>query len=244
MAGNLPAATLALVTGDTLEGVWNSLKGSLAAGDSLADFEESMALLTREFGYDPDSQLLPLLNEEWTLAVLPAGEGLVNELTGAPLGLVLLAGSDDAAALAAAVDELSGSLEGQRLPLETVDLNGTQATFVDLESLVGAPLPLYGADGDRLFLATDADNLTLALDGQEPLSDDKNYQQALAMLPEDFEIGAFADMSGLTSLFGDQPNAAAGSGSMALLSPVQSLVSGSGPATGGVRPGVVFVIVE
>jgi hypothetical protein len=244
MAGNLPATTLALVTGNTLEGVWNSLKGSLAAGDSLADFEESMALLTREFGYDPDSQLLPLLNEEWTLAVLPAGEGLVNELTGAPLGLVLLAGSDDATALAAAVHELSGSLEGQRLPLETVDVNGTPATFVALESLIGAPLPLYGLDGDRFFLATDVDSLALVVDGQEPLAEDENYQQALALLPETFEIGAYTDMSGLLSLIGGQSNDAAGSRSMALLSPVQSMVSGSGPASGGVHPGVLFLIIE
>jgi hypothetical protein len=248
MAALFPAATLVFVSGDTLDGVWTSLKGSLAAAGTLGDFEESMALLSREFGYDPDQQLFPVLDGEWTLAVLPAGEGLVNELTGWPLGLVLLAGSEDVGALAATVDDLNQSLEGQRLPLATADVGGAQATFIDLESLIGAPLPLYGIEEDYLFLGTDAQILAEVLDGQGVLSESEDYQAAVKLLPEGYKPGAYVDLAGLLAQMADGANGEDYDPSMALstalLDPVRHVVAGSGPAAGGVRPGVVFIIIE
>lgn len=244
-ASLLPAEALAFVAGDSLDGAWGALKASLEAGDSLADFEESMALLSREFGYDPDRQLLPLLDGVWTLALLPADEGLLLELTGRPLGAVLLANGSDAAGISAAVDDLNVALEGQRLPLATADIGGVTATTIDLASLIGAPLPLYGVAGEQLFLGTDGHVLAQVLTGeaspgQGALDDDAAYQAAAAQLPEGYQVGAFADGSVLPALLSD----GADGPTTRLMQPLLGIIAGTGPAVGGVRPGVVILVVE
>jgi hypothetical protein len=240
MVGRMPAGTLAVLGGQSLDSSWQSLKEALAAGGRLADFEESMALLRREFGYDPDQALLPLLDGDWALALLPADEGLVLELTGRPLGVVLLARSQDAAGLAKTVDDLSQSLADQRLPLATVDVAGVTATTVDLAALIGAPLPFYGVDDDVLFLGSDAQILAQALADEGPLADDPAYRAAAALLPDDHRLLAYVDGAGLLAqLDGDQDAAWT-----RLLAPVSQVVAGAGPADEGIRPGLAFIVVE
>ncbi len=244
MVAGLPADTLALLAGGSLDDGWQSLKGSLAAGGNLADFEESMALLGREFGYDPDQRLLPLLDGEWALVLLPAGEGLLLELADRPLGLVLLAGSQDRAALADSLAGLSQGLSDQRLPLATVDVAGTTATTVDLASLIGAPLPYYGQAEDVFFLGTDAQILGQALAADEPLAGDPGFQAALELLPADQQLTAYVDAARLGPLaFGgadDGDEVLVGR----LLAPVQQVIAASGPAADGVRPGVVYLLIQ
>ncbi|MGD8585377.1 MAG: DUF3352 domain-containing protein [Chloroflexota bacterium] len=240
LAGRVPAEALAVFGGDSLDGSWQSLKASLAVGGGLGDFEESMALLRREFGYDPDQALLPLLDGEWVAALLPAGEGLVLELTGRPLGVVLLASSQDPDGLAAAVDDLSQGLADQRLPLATVEVGGVSATTVDLASLIGAPLPLYGVDESFLFLGTDAQLLAQTLSGDGRLVDDPAYQAAGALLPDDTTLSAYVDVAGLLArLDGGESEPLA-----RLLTPVQRIVAGGRPAGDGLRQGVSFIVVE
>ncbi|MGD2077740.1 MAG: DUF3352 domain-containing protein [Chloroflexota bacterium] len=240
MAGLFPDSTLAFVSGDSLAAAWQSMKASLAAGGSAADFDESIALLDREFGFNPDRALLPALDGEWVLALLPADEGLVPALTGQPLGAVLLAGGNDEAALSAAVADLSQALAGQRLPLATVEVGGVAATFVDLESLVGVPLPLYGLDDGFLFVATSAQVLGQVLRADSALTGDPDYAAAVALLPDEFQTTAYLDMPGLRGRL----DGLAGGSSAALLEPVQGIVAASGPAANGVQTGVVFVIVD
>jgi hypothetical protein len=238
MAGLLPAAALAYLTGDSLNGVWGSFKDSLEAGGNLADFEESMALFSREFGFDPDRELLPLLDDEWTLALLPADEGLLADQSGLPLGLVLLAGSGDPAGLEEALAGLNQGLEDQRLPLDTVEVAGATAYFVDLESLLGAPLPLYGIDGQVLFLGTDANSVEQVRTAGTPLAGDSGHARATALLPEGYEAAAFLDLTRLMSLL-DGPG-----DSLRFFEPISQVISGTGPAGEDVSLGVTIIFVE
>jgi hypothetical protein len=240
MAGRLPDETLVLLTGASLNDVWQGLKGSLAAGGNLADFEESMALLAREFGYDPDRELLPLLDDEWALAVLPADEGLVLELADQPLGLLLLAGSGDAAGLETAVADLSTSLAEQRLPLETVDAGGYTATTIDLASLIGAPLPYYGLAGDDFFLGTDAGLVAQTFSGAETLASVGDYQAAVDLLPDGYWLVAYADVPRLLAQLATGNDDAPAR----LAEPLRQVVAASGPAADGLRQAVVLIIVE
>jgi hypothetical protein len=240
MAGRLPAEALALISGDSLESLWQSLKASLAAGGSLSDFQESMSLLSREFGYDPDQDLLPLLDGEWVLALLPASEGLVLELTGQPLGVVLLASSHDPAGLAAAVDDLSQSLADQRLPLATVEVDGAMATTVDLASLIGAPLPLYGVEQTSLFLGSDAQILAQTLSGSQPLADNPGFRSAGALLPAEYDLSCFVDVARLLGQLDSGDSAFPAR----ILRPIRQVLAGGGPASEGVGRGVAFIVVE
>jgi len=240
MAGLLPVGTLAYLTGDSLDGVWGSFKDSLEAGGNLADFEESMALFSREFGFDPDRELLPVLDGEWTLALLPADQGLLADQSELPLGLVLLAGGEDPAALDGALTGVNRGLEEQRLPLETAELAGATATFIDLESLLGGPLPLYGVDGEYLFLGTDAESIEQVLSGGTALNGDSEHVAAASLLPEGYEAGAYVDVSRLLALLDD------GSGSqlVGLLGPIEQIISGSNAAGEGVRQGVTIIVID
>jgi hypothetical protein len=244
LAGRLPADTVAFLTGDSLDESWQALKRSLASAGNLADFEESMALLGREFGYNPDQSLLPVLDGEWLLALLPAQEGLVQELAGQPVGLVLLARSTNPGALAQAVGELSQGLASQRLPLATIEVGGATATTVDLASLIGAPLPYYGVSEDVLFLGTDTESLDRVLTSDGLASEGllygvQAYQAASAMLPDGYRTSAYVDLASASAVID-----VTGLGQPArLVEPIKGVIAASGPVSDGVRSGLLIVIV-
>jgi len=240
MAGLFPASTVAFFTGDSLNDLWHSLKDSMEDGGDLADFEESMALFVREFDFDPEKDFLPALDGEWTLALLPADQGLLADRTDLSVGMVLLAEAADPVALAQAANELNEALAGQRLPLETVELGGVTATSVDLESLLGGPLPLYGVDDGYFFAGTDSEIISQVLAGSSELESDSRYAATLSLVPDTYRVDVYVDGPRLRAAFDQDQDSLL----WRLSAPVKSIVFASAPAENMIGRGVAFIVVE
>jgi hypothetical protein len=110
----LPESTYVFLVGQRLDLVWQNAMDSLD-GVNEDDLDEAMDLFDDMFGFNPGDELLPLLNGEYSLALIDSDEGLIAEQFETDLGLVVMAGTSSSEELAGLAEDFADGVEDQEM---------------------------------------------------------------------------------------------------------------------------------
>ena len=201
LAQFFPEETIFYFTGARLDLVWENLRESMLMTSDASDFEESMDLFDDEFGFNPDKDLFPILDGQWSIGLLHTLDGYMAEELGIPLGLMILIESGDNDRLKDITEKISEGFAYSGIG-EIHQYQSGDLTLYDVEDpYEEAVLFTFGAGEGHFLLSTDPDNLEDAFSRQTSLADNEMFMDAF---PEEMRPVMFIDMSALFYIIEDQ----------------------------------------
>lgn len=225
-ANLLPEETLMVISGDRLDLNWKSMLESLA-GDETAveDLEEAMALFALQFGFNPVSDLIPIMDGEFAIALTESSEGLLAAQAGMNMGMAMLFETSDPESMGIILSQLNGSVEQiLGLPPEVVNLSGTEVYTIVDPFLLGELLA-YGVSDTHLLLATSQSSLEGLLSEELSLADSENYQLVWNAFSDDVTPVMYLNFSRILNMVvGFDPTVAE---EAEMLNPVTAVAAGT-----------------
>lgn len=196
----LPESTYIFLVGQRLDLMWQNGIDSLS-GVSEDDFEEAMDMFDDMFGFNPSEDLMPLLNGEYSIAIIDSDEGLITEELDVDLGAVMMLGSGDGEALAGLVEDFTDGLEDQDLSVD--DSVGDDVTIYEVEDPGGEMIGAYGVSEDYFVASTSNESIENLFAGEANLADSDKYQNVWDAFPRGTIPVMYMDLDGLFAALED-----------------------------------------
>lgn len=190
----LPESTYLFLVGQRLDLVWQSALDSLD-GVNEDDLDEAMDLFDDMFGFNPGDELLPLLNGEYSIALIDSDEGLIAEQFDTDLGLVVMAGTSEGEEMAGLAEDFTDGLEDQEMSVD--DSANDDVTVYEVEDASGELVGAYGVSEDYLILSTSGETVEGLFLGEANLADSDKYQNAWDAFPRGTIPVMYMDLDGL-----------------------------------------------
>ena len=198
----LPESTYVFIVGQRLDLTWETFLDSLEqAGVSEDDFDEAMDQFDDMFGFNPSEDLMPLLDGEYSIAIIDSDEGLLTEEFGADLGAVVMLGSSNGEELAELAEDLTDGLEDQELSVD--DSANDDVTIYEVEDPNGEMLAAYGVSADYLIVSTSGESVESLFAGEANLADSDKYQNVWSAFPRGTIPVMYIDIDGLLATLED-----------------------------------------
>ena len=204
ITGFFPEDTILFIADSHLDLSWKIYRQMIV--DSIGsedDFNESMQLLEDEIGFNPDSQLLPILDGVYAIGIFNESGGLLQSELDVPLGLLGVFGSSQPEKLQQIAADTADNLE--RLGL----LNVHQETYGNMTYyelsvfLMGNSLAAFGTQDEYLLLGTSTDALIGTQESGRSLKDNSLMAEIWDAFPSSMEPIGFIDFRGFVSLIED-----------------------------------------
>lgn len=196
----LPESTYVFLVGQRLDLVWQNAMDSLD-GVNEDDLDEAMDLFDDMFGFNPGDELLPLLNGEYSLALIDSDEGLIAEQFETDLGLVMMAGTSSSEELAGLAEDFADGVEDQEMSV--TDSGNDDVTVYEVEDPSGELVGAYGTSEDYLVLSTSGETIETLFLGEANLADSDKYQNAWDAFPRGTIPVMYMDLDGLFAALED-----------------------------------------
>jgi len=198
----LPESTFVYIVGQRLDLVWqNGLDALDQAGISEDDIDEAMDLFDDTYGFNPSDDLMPLLDGEYSLAIIDSNDGLIAEQFDTDLGAVVMAGSSNGEDLAGLAEDLADGLEDQELNVD--DSANDDVTIYEVEDPSGEMVGAYGVSEDYLIFSTSGDTIESLFAGESNLADSDKFQNAWDAFPRGTIPVMYIDLDGLLASLED-----------------------------------------
>ena len=196
----LPESTYVFLVGQRLDLVWQNAMDSLN-GVSEDDLDEAMDLFDDMFGFNPSDELLPLLNGEYSLALIDSDAGLIAEQFETDLGLVIMVGTSSSEELSGLAEDFTDGLEDQEMSVD--DSANDDVTVYEVEDASGELMGAYGVSEDYLVLSTSGETVETLFLGEANLADSDKYQNAWDAFPRGTIPVMYMDIDGLFAALED-----------------------------------------
>lgn len=238
----LPAGTLAYALGHRPDLTWATYRDTL--NQAGGDFDEALRQFERQFGFDAD-EVMHHLNGEVALALLADPDSLLVENAQMELGFVVMAQTDDAALVQAALDDLNGALETDMgMTVEAQTLAGADVFALTAPGSGGTLV--YGVAQNWLTLASSAAAFTDVFDGGEAVSEAAVHRQVWSALPDGVRPVLYVDMRGVLALVRDGlPSAESFDREVGpYLEPIKAIAAGATPYRNGAAQSTIVIFIE
>ncbi len=106
LIADLPASTLLMFGGWTVSSYWDAVSPILAE----AEMDDVLAEVEAELGFDPE-ELISLLDSPSAFALVEAGDGMLVEESGFPIGLLAALGTSQPTAVEGYLEDIAGYME-------------------------------------------------------------------------------------------------------------------------------------
>jgi len=191
----LPESTYMFLVGHRLDVTWETIKDSMdAAGMPQDDLDEAMDMFDDTFGFNPDDDLFPILDGEYSIALIDSNDGLIAEEFGADLGAIIMLGSSNGEELAEISEDLTDGLEDQGLDVD--DSGDDTVTIYEVEEN-GEPIGAYGVSEEYIILSTSADDIENLFADEASLADSEAFQNAWNAFPRGTVPVMYLDVASL-----------------------------------------------
>jgi hypothetical protein len=198
----LPESTYVYIVGQRLDFVWQNGVDALAnSGVSEDDFDEAMNLFDDMFGFDPSKDLMPLMDGEYSIALIDSRDGLIAEQFETDLGIIAMLGSSNGEELNGLAEDFADGLKDQELDVN--DSSNDNVTVYDIEDVSGERLGAYGVSQDYLIIATDAENIEDLFTVDASLADSDKFKSAWEAFPRGTIPVMYMDLTGLFATLED-----------------------------------------
>lgn len=198
----LPESTYLFLVGQRLDLAWQTAVDALASsGINEDDFDEAMDMFDDMFGFNPNDDLIPLLNGEYSLAIVDSDEGLIAEEFDTDLGAVMMLGSSDGEELANLAEDFTDGLEDQDLNVD--DSGNDDVTIYEVEDPGGELVGAYGVSEDYLIASTSGESIENLFNGEANLADSDKFKDAWDAFPRGTIPVMYVDLDGLFAALED-----------------------------------------
>ncbi|WP_420644078.1 DUF3352 domain-containing protein [Candidatus Leptofilum sp.] len=198
----LPESTYVFLVGQRLDLMWQTGLDSLeSSGISEDDFDEAMDAFDDMFGFNPSDNLIPLLNGEYSIAIVDSDEGLITEELDVDLGAVIMMGASDNEAMVELAEDFKDGLEDQDLNVD--DSGDDNLTIYEVEDPGGEMLAAYGVSEDYLVASTSGETIENLFNGEANLADSDKFQNAWDAFPRGTVPVMYMDIDGLFAALED-----------------------------------------
>lgn len=239
---HLPANTLAYVVSENFNLLWEA---NLRNAEDPEALEESMAALEKQMGFNPATDLIPYLDGELGIAIVPDEAGLLNEAYGLQIGLLALAQTSQADELQATIEKFNAHVEDQGLEPTVEDLSGVEANVLG-PGRGADPLVVYGLSDGWFGLATSTTTFATAYAGEESLADSEAHKALWANFPAGSVPTLYVDIQALAKLWSESEMAQPSfeENMLPYLLPMVSLTGGTTPLQNGVTHTTLILRLE
>ena len=198
----LPESTYLFLVGQRLDLTWQTAVDALASsGVNEDDFDEAMDMFDDTFGFNPNDDLMPLLNGEYSIAIIDSDEGLLAEEFETDLGAVIMIGGSDAEELTNLAEDFTDGLEDQDLSVD--DSGNDDVTVYEIEDPGGDLVGAYGVSEDYLIAATSGESIENLFNGEANLADSDKFSNAWDAFPRGTIPVMYIDLDGLFAALED-----------------------------------------
>ena len=198
----LPESTYLFLVGQRLDLTWQTAVDALASsGVNEDDFDEAMDMFDDTFGFNPNDDLMPLLNGEYSIAIIDSDEGLLAEEFETDLGAVIMIGSSDGEELTNLAEDFTDGLEDQDLSVD--DSGNDDVTVYEIEDPGGDLVGAYGVSEDYLIASTSGESIENLFNGEANLADSDKFSNAWDAFPRGTIPVMYIDLDGLFAALED-----------------------------------------
>lgn len=198
----LPESTYVFIVGQRLDLVWQSAIDALdQAGVSEDDLDEAMDMFDDMFGFNPSDDLFPILDGEYSVAIIDSDEGLIANELETDLGAVVMMGSSNGEELAGLVEDFTDGLEDQELNVD--DSANDDVTVYEVEDPNGELVGAYAVSEEYLIFSTSSESIESLFAGESNLADSDKYQNAWDAFSRGTVPVMYIDLDGLLASIED-----------------------------------------
>jgi hypothetical protein len=194
-AASLSLDTILYLNGVGVNHLWGVYRTAFIDAASEADFADSMGLLNQQFGLNPESDLLPFLDGETAVAVVPGTGGVLPQLAEVGVDLILTVAISDEQGLSTNITTFSDAFN-KTLGTVSHSSNANGITEYQLETVLLPDFSLhYGVGQSKFLLATSVGGLQAAqVDMAVSLANTPRFQAAWAQFPAQMTPGLYLDV--------------------------------------------------
>lgn len=193
----LPTETIGVVTGVSIKAEWERV---VKLADKLPEVKQSLEMMRaatkgEPLGLDLDKDIFGWMDGEYSLALLPSSEGV---LQGSGLGPVLMIQTSDRPSAEKFLKKLDEVSQGNGIQVATKDVGGVSVT--EYASPVGAVLAHGWIQPDTLFVSAGPLVPQIAPKPTAPLTDDANFKGVVSSLAGNGRGYFYLDMPKLVAI--------------------------------------------
>ncbi|GJM39755.1 MAG: hypothetical protein DHS20C20_00370 [Ardenticatenaceae bacterium] len=178
----LPESTYLFIVGQRLDLAWETAVESMFnAGLNEDDFDEAMELFDDAFGFDPSKDLIPLLDGEYSLALIDSNDGLIADQFDTDLGVVMMVGSSNGEELTGLAEDFADGLQDQDMDVN--DSENDDVIVYEIEDPGGELIGAYGVSEDYLIVSTGAETIEDLFTVESSLADSDVYKNVWDAFP-------------------------------------------------------------
>jgi hypothetical protein len=238
--GFFPENTLFFVADSHLDLTWKMYRQMIVDNiGSEDDFNESMQLLENEIGFNPDRQLLPILDGVYGIGVFNESGGLIQDELEIPLGLLGVFGSSQPDQLQRIVSDTANNLERLGLVNVNQETYGNMTYYEMSIFLMGGSLPSFGTQGEYLFLGTSVEALLGSQQSGRSLKDNALLIETWDAFPSNMEPIGFINFREFLTLIEDINYE-----QYPALNPIKSIGIAQGPLKGNTQTASMILFID
>ena len=199
-AGLLPQDTYLLLSGHRLDLYGEFLQDSIAdLGVPIEDVEESMSLFEEQLGFNPLTELLPILDGEFAIAITNSAYGQIVDQTDINIGTTLLLETSDSDAMLAMVNDLNANLE-QVAGISAQPLANPNASVFEInDPFLGGQILAYGVSDQYLIISSSDKDIEALFEEKATLAESEQFVATWAAFPANTTPSIYIDVAELFS---------------------------------------------
>jgi hypothetical protein len=232
----LPEDAFFFVAGQRLDLVWSAYREVLESTVGARDFDEALSMFRMSFGINPDRDLFPYLDGEWSVSLIPSRDGLLAEEIDVPLGFILLLETSKPQDLTSSVQRFNRSVSGMGMDVNERKI-GDLTVYALEESFMGTELIGFGINTKYLAISSSARTIDSLFTGGASLEKSKRYQEVMRAFPRNMSPSVYVDVDGLLGLFRSNLSGwdrAAFNEAVTFLDPISFIAGGTSSVKGNI----------
>jgi hypothetical protein len=197
MDAMMPETTYLFYAGRGIDVAWQNLRDTLDQASSVEEVDESMELFASTFGFNPDTELFPKLDGEWTFVITPSSRGILADQLNVSLGFAFLAQTSDPQGLQSAFSDLEiPPSEMGFVQLEPVE-NSEMTLYNLVQPFVGDSILTFGAGEEHFLLGSSTQTLESFFEAGPSLAGSERYQSVWREFPTQTAPVIYLDVEGM-----------------------------------------------
>jgi hypothetical protein len=191
-----PEETLVYGKGARIDLIWEYYREFIIEMAGPEEYDEMMAELEDEIGFDVENDLIPYLNGELAFGVFESSEGILVSTMNVDLGLGFLVEVSDEDAVMSVVNQFASAAEDQGVSFE--ETSSDKVTMYEVsDDFMGETILAFGLGKDYLGVASSSSDLENLYFGDSSLSKNDEFKQVWKSFPKSINPSFYMDVQTL-----------------------------------------------
>jgi hypothetical protein len=226
VARYFPANTLIYYAGNHLDRTWATYRDIIEGYSSSSDFEESMNMAEDQVGFNPDTDLLPILDGAYAIGFYEDNDSFLNQNADVPLGFLGVFETSQVDQMNSLVADFTDSMDNQT-GMRVNDNSSGDLTYYEVEDKLSGDIVFgYGLYQHYLMLGTNGQLLEQATQNSDSLSQNNKFNDVWGNF-SGMKPMLYVDLAGIIDMAENLSGA-----NLGILTPIDALAAANGNLQG------------